>query len=211
MRAPYTLPVVGGLTPLASEGAEVAVAGAVAAAFLSAVVLVVRRVRGFLRALRSDARLRRAVALIGTVRAGLRGGSLRGPAYWRLELWQAVGAATRAVRVAAESGGALADLPGLVRRLRESAAHLDAVLGSAADLHPSSPEAGAIHQQVGAVIDAASAIRRGALASASLAAASGIGLLVADAGQELESITAGAARSSATLGSDRREATLGGD
>lgn len=198
--AVYLAPVGGALSPLVSHAGLIVV---VAGAFMVAVVgLAVHRVRKRLRELRSHTAVRSAVALAGVLRSGPGAAVANGPARWRFELWQGVGAATRAVEGAQRAGGPVAELPHLTRRLRATADELDGLLVMATGIHPGAEEVAGLRRHVEGTLEAASAIRRAALASASDAAAARVDALAADAGREVASLSAGIARSRAALARD---------
>jgi hypothetical protein len=173
------------------------------------------RIRRRLRALRSHTAVRTGVALLGVVRSG---GALRwrdgwsgwlaassnAPAVLRLQMWQAVDAATRAVETAERTGGAVGDLPSLCRRLRVASEELDRLLALAGRDGGLSGHADGLGRQVADVRDAASSIRRAALVSAGDAAAVRMGPLADDARREVECVTAGVARAGDALGGGRR-------
>ena len=188
-----------GSVPPEVYGAAAAVI-ALGGASVAVVVVVVRRVRDRLRAVRSSPGVRSAVALVGAARAGW--GPQGGPTRLRVELWQAVSAAARALRSAEEAGGALADLPGLCRRLHATASELDGLLAVAVGLPTRAGEVEALRGQVEEVLRAATAVRLAALASAGDATALRVGVLAADASCELEAVAAGVARSRAAAGWD---------
>lgn len=171
----------------------------VGVAVLVASLVMVRRVRRRWRRLRGDANLRSLLTLAGSWHTGP-GGNRGGPRRWRAELWQAVAAATGAVRHAADVSGAVAELPSLVRRLRHSADELDRLLAAATGLDPATPELVMLHHQVDDTRRAADAIQRAALAAATDALSVRVDALSQDAGREVESVTAGLARSRAAFG-----------
>lgn len=183
------------------------VAVAVGLATAGAVVTWVRLRRRW-RALRSSPAVRTGVAVLGVLRSprGLRwrDGRLVGwgddPALLRLQMWQSVDAAARAVQAAERSGGSVGDLPSLCRRLRAASDHLDRLLVLAGGAIPVSGAGSALGPQVAEVRDAATSIRRAALVSAGDAAAVRMGTLADDARREVECVAAGVARAGEALG-----------
>lgn len=186
-----------GVTPV-ELGVEVT-AGVLVAGAATAAAVTVRRVRRRWRALKASPAARGVMALLDAVRTpgGLRAGVT--PARLRLDLWQAVGAATRAVRQASGAGAALGDLPSLTRRLRQAAEDLDRALAMAGGLDVSAPTVVDVHRQVAEAMRASQSIRTAALASAGDAAGARLEQLAADAEQELESVNAGVARARRAL------------
>lgn len=176
-----------------------------------AVIVTWLRIRRRWRAVRSSAALRTGVALLGVLRSGaglrfaadVRSWRREDPALLRLQLWQSVDAATRALQAAERAGGTVGDLPSLSRRLRAAADDLDRLLVLAGGPDPLTvPDAG-LGRQVAEVRDAAQSIRRAALVSAGDAAAVRTGPLTEDARREVDSVTAGVARAAAVLGGER--------
>ncbi len=190
---------------LASSAAVVAGGGLVT----GAAVVTWLRVRRRWRALRSSTSARIGVALLGVVRSGSGGGRpwrRDSPAVLRLQLWQSVDAAARALQEAERAGGTVGDLPSLCRRLRAASEDLDRLLvaagGSGPPAGPPADPGGSLARQVAEMQDAATSIRRAALASATDAAALRAGPLAEDARREVASVTAGLAR--AVEASNRR-------
>ena len=173
----------------------------------AAVVVTWIRLRRRWRALRSSTALRAGMALLGVLRARgasrWRGGPWPGgaqePAVLRLELWQSVDAATRAVQAAERAGGTVGDLPSLCRRLRAASEELDRLLVLAGGA-PLGPPAEGLGRQVADARDAAASIRRAALVSAGDAAAARMGPLADDARREVECVTTGVAQAADALG-----------
>ncbi len=169
------------------------------------------RLRRRWRALQSSTALRTGVALLGVLRARgagrLRGEAAAGgsadPAVLRLQLWQSVDGAARAVLAAERAGGTVGDLPSLCRRLRSASEDLDRLLALAGGAPLAGPLEG-LGRQVADVRDAAGSIRRAALVSAGDAAAARMGPLADDARREVECVTAGVARAGDALGRGRR-------
>ena len=186
-----------GVTPV-ELGVEVT-AGVLVAGAATAAAVTVHRVRRRLRALKASPAARGVVALLDAVRTpgGLRAGVT--PARLRLDMWQAVGAATRAVRQASGAGAVLGDLPSLARRLRRAAEDLDRVLAMAGGLDVSAPAVVDVRRQVAEAVRASESIRTAALASAGDAAGARLDRLAADAEHELESVNAGLARARLAL------------
>lgn len=183
-----------------------AVAVLVAGIGLTAVAVVVTwiRLRRRWRALRSSTAVRTGVALLGVVRApGLlraRGGPQSAPALLRLQLWQSVDGAVRAVQAAERTGGVVGDLPSLCRRLRAAAEDLDRLLVLADGFDPAAAGApGDLGRQVADAREAASSIRRAALVSAGDAASARMRPLADDARREVECVAAGVARAGSAL------------
>jgi hypothetical protein len=171
----------------------------IGAVVLVVVAVAVHRLRKRLRELRSHTAVRTAVALAGVLRAGPGAAVTHGPARWRYELWQAVGATTRAVEGAQRAGAPVADLPHLARRLRATADELDGLLAMAAGIHPTTTEVEGLRRHLDETLDAASSIRRAALASAADAASTRVDALAADAGREVASLAAGIARAKSAV------------
>jgi hypothetical protein len=173
----------------------------------AAVVVTWIRLRRRWRALRSSTAVRTGVALLGLVRApGLfraRGGPHSAPALLRVQLWQSVDGAVRAVQAAERTGGVVGDLPSLCRRLRAVAEDLDRLLVLADGLDPAAGAPGDLGRQVADAREAASSIRRAALVSAGDAASARMGPLADDARREVECVAAGVARAGAALGGGR--------
>ncbi len=177
----------------------------------AAAVVAWIRLRRRWRALRSSTALRAGVALLGVLRARgaarWRGepaaGGSADPAVLRLQLWQSVDGAARAVLAAERAGGTVGDLPSLCRRLRAASEDLDRLLALVGDAPLAGPLEG-LERQVADVRDAAGSIRRAALVSAGDAAAVRMGPLADDARREVECVTAGVARAGDALGRGRR-------
>lgn len=176
-----------------------------------AVIITWVRIRRRWRALRQSTALRTGVALLGVLRSGaglrsaadLRSWRREDPAMLRLQLWQSVDAASRALQAAERAGGTVGDLPSLCRRLRAASEDLDRLLVLAGGPEPLAvPDAG-LGRQVADVRDAAQSIRRAALVSAGDAAAVRTGPLTEDARREVESVAAGVARAGAVFGGER--------
>lgn len=169
-------------------------AGALVAAAAAAVAVAVRRVRRRWLAIKASPAARGALALLDATRTpgGLRAGA--GAARIRVDLWQAVGAATRAVRHASEAGGVLGDLPALTRRLRRAAEDLDRALAATGGLDPTAASVVEVRRQAAEAVRAGESIRMAALASVGDVAGARLERLAADASQELESVTTGLAR-----------------
>lgn len=176
-----------------------------------AVIITWVRIRRRWRALRQSTTLRTGVALLGVLRSGaglrsaadLRSWRREDPAMLRLQLWQSVDAASRALQAAERAGGTVGDLPSLCRRLRAASEDLDRLLVLAGGPEPLAvPDAG-LGRQVADVRDAAQSIRRAALVSAGDAAAVRTGPLTEDARREVESVAAGVARAGAVFGGER--------
>lgn len=195
--------MLSGVSDLLLAAVAVMVAGVGLVVVATAVTWI--RIRRRLRALRSSTALRTGVALLGVLRSGVGARAWRrgAPALLRLQLWQSVDAATRAVQAAERAGGPLGDLPSLCRRLRAASEDLDRLLALAGGPDPLVAPLGGLDRQVADVRDAAASIRRAALASAGDAAALRIAPLADDARREVACVTEGVARAAELLGGER--------
>jgi hypothetical protein len=142
-----------------------------------------------------------ATAALRARRRGPRAGdNWSSPRRVRRSLWQAVDAATDAVRTAADLGAPVAELPSLCRRLERVATDLDRVLR----LEPVGPVPPSIRGHVQDVMRAADDVRRVAIASASDACDPQVAQLTGDADDEVRLLDAGLASARAALAQLRR-------